>query len=91
MNAQIFIRNVKLAKLGMGELNRNEEKLYKFLMDNLYGLNTYITDEHPDKLYFGKDKGQIILSYSLKNEWLWVKYSDIWSFLAMFYLWIRLI
>jgi len=80
MNLEIFKRNLQLYKLGIAELEGNEKKIYNFLMDNLFGLNTYITDEAPDYSYFGKSTNEIVLRYSLKNELLLVKYSNIWSF-----------
>ena len=80
MNIEIFKRNISLYKLGIAELDNSERIIYEFLIENLSGLNTYISDKYPDDLYFGKSEKDIILYYDTKNEWLRVKYDNIWSF-----------
>jgi len=80
MNVEIFIRNVQLAKLGIAEFNSDEKKTYEFLIDNLSELNTYISYEKPNRLYFGKVPDKIVLEYDLEDEQLWVEY-HIWKYL----------
>jgi len=80
MNLEIFIRNVQLAKLGIGELDDDEKKIYNFLVDNLSNLQTFISDKNPDSLYFGKNRESLVLSYNSKNETLYINNKKIWSF-----------
>ena len=80
MNINIFIRNVQLYKLGIGELNGRDKKIYNFLVDNLTGLCVYTSDKKPNYLYFGKTIDTIVLSYDSKNQILYIDYDKIWSF-----------
>jgi len=82
MNIKKVIRNIQLSKLGISELDSDEKKIYEFLIDNLSKLNTYISDDNPNCVYFGKNIENIVLSYYEKNELLNVSYEKIWSFFS---------
>jgi len=80
MDIKIFKRNIQLSKLGIGELDDDEKKIYNFLVDNLSNLQTFISDKNPDELFFGKSRESIVLIYDSKNETLHIDYVKIWSF-----------
>ena len=84
MNVDILIRDFKLFRLGTGELDDNEAKIYNFLVDNLCELNTYTSVDIPRVgwLYFGKSEIDIdiVLFYNPKCEDLYVNYG-LWYFL----------
>jgi len=79
MDIGIFKRNIQLYKLGIGELGVDEQKLYDFLTENLWNIDTYISNEYPEMLYFGKNRRSIILCYDSDNRILDV-YDKIWLF-----------
>jgi hypothetical protein len=60
------------------------EILYKTiikLLNKKFGdLKPYETDQHPDNIFFMKDK-QVIFDYDKKNGLVYISYDDIWSFL----------
>jgi len=80
MNIEIFIRNVQLAKLGIGELDRLEKNLYDFLTTYLSDLKKYVPDKYPNNIYFDKSKYNILFKYDSQSQWLYVNYG-VWNFL----------
>jgi len=80
IDAKLFIRNIKLSKLGIGELDSHEARIYDFLTSNLSELNTYVSDRNLDDLYFGKDMDSLLLKYEGKKERLIVQCSGCWDF-----------
>ena len=81
MNIEAFKRNVQLAKLGIGELDRLERKLYDFLIIDLSDLKKYVPDKYPNNIYFGKSKHNILFKYDSQSQWLYVNYG-VWRFLT---------
>jgi len=78
MDVNVFKRNVTLHKLGIGELEGNEKKIYDYMSDVLFGLSKYIQDEFV--IEYGKNKLSIILRYNFKTGVLYVSYNSIWCF-----------
>jgi len=83
MNIRVFNRNIQLYKLGIADLNIDEKKIYDFLVDNLSELDTYISEETPGDLYFGKDKNTIIMYYDSKKRYIHISYTEIWEFIEL--------
>jgi len=81
MNIKIIIRNIQLYKLGLGDLNADEKSIYKYLKENVSGLNKY-TIPTDDITFFGKTEDLIIFSYDSNNEWVYLLSKSVWSFLT---------
>jgi len=83
MNITIFKRNVSLFKLGVGQLDKDEEMLYSILTNKLSDFNTYIIDRYPEILYFGESELNIILEYNLRSGNLLIHNKQIWNLLII--------
>jgi len=70
MDFKLFTRNVSLYKLGIGDLVGDDKRIYDFLIENLYNLNTY-TESNGD-LDFGKDIDSIVLKYYPSTKKLYI-------------------
>jgi len=81
MNIEKFKRNISLLKLGIADLEGNEKIIYEFLISNLSELNTYLSEENPEYLYFGKDINKIVLYYDKISGYLYLHYHYVSSFL----------
>jgi len=79
MNIEKFKRNIQLHKLGIGKLNRKEQKVYNFLANKLKGLCVYKSDKEPNFLYFGKNDDIIVLVYNSNDETLYVDDDEIYT------------
>jgi len=82
INIKILKRNLQLHKLGIGELDSDEDKLCVFLLNNLSKLKTHKSDMSPNDLYYGKSADEIVLYYEVRKKCLWVEYSEVWSFFS---------
>jgi len=80
MDVIILKRNIALAKLGIGDLNFRERRVYNFLKDNLLDLNCYKTKDYPSVYFFGKSETSIVLEYHFIVDYLCINYNDIWSY-----------
>jgi len=69
-----FKRNAQLSKLGICEVDNSQQELYDILVNNLSDLNSYMIDDSPKQLYFGKSRNSIVMLYddsrSLKRLWI---------------------
>jgi len=77
-----FKRNVQLHKLGIAELEDNEKKVYVFLINNLTNLNSYVSDEYPYIIYFGKSRESTVLMYNSTSGYLWVSNDKVWFYFS---------
>ena len=65
------------------------DKLKHFIIKNYLnkeysGLVRYETDKLPNNIFFMKD-GELIFEYNKKNEYIYISYNKIWSFLKSFF------
>ena len=81
MNLEIFKRNIKLQELGIDKLSGIERIIFDFLNENLTDLNVYTSDRHTylNRLFFGKDTENIVLTYNKKSGHLNIDYDIIWK------------
>jgi len=79
-----YIRNIKLHQLGI-DVDEKYIEIYNFLEENLNNLKEFKSDKNPKSLYYGKDKGNIVLEWynykgvNEKTDTLYVDYIKIWD------------
>jgi len=76
-------RNIQLFKLGIGELTGVEVIIYRCLVDNLSGLNTYTLPKYQNCLFFGKDDTSLNVKYNSKESTLYIDTNIIWGFILI--------
>jgi len=75
------MRNFQLYKLGVGDLNNKEKKIYNYLKENLSELSCFEDEDNPGVSLFGKDRTGILFKYDSKKEYLYISYNDVCEFL----------
>ena len=63
--------------------NKLKHKIINYLNKEYSGLVRYETDKWKDSIFFMKD-GKTIFEYNKENEYVYISYDKIWSFLESF-------
>jgi hypothetical protein len=61
-----------------------KNKIIKYLNSEYPELEQFETEKYPDYIFFMKD-GELIFDYNKKNEYIYISYNKIWSFLKSFF------
>ena len=61
-----------------------KHKIIKYLNSEYGDLTPFETEKYPDYIFFMKD-GKVIFEYDKKNEFVYISYNKIWSFLESFF------
>jgi len=81
MIAKELIRNIQLYKLGLGDLNINEKRIYKHLKVNVSELSCFEDDDNPGCLFFGDTPNHTIIMYNVVTKELNILFDNVCDYL----------
>ena len=76
-------REIELCELLDQELSGDTKRINDFFIELFDGLEEYISDKHPDSIFYTKyvnGENIVYMQQDSKNEIMWLSYDHIWSF-----------